>query len=213
MGPPNKIWYHYVPRRTGAVPKELPKEYRGIVQTDAYAGDNFVFMPDRAKSIACPAHVRRKFIESVYTIGNTLAELHVGTRTSIQEDIHHYIPRYAETRLRILGKVSAHLFRNPSSCESFSFSSFNARPFPLTVSDCPGHEKLQSPIRGSTLYTSILKINRPLRTRELQLLTTHKMQSTKPSCLDSLLCIRIFLIIDSSLLTTSSGDFKPVCHR
>lgn len=75
LGPPNKIWYHYAPGRAGATPKELLKEYRGIVQTDAYAGYNPVFMPDGAKRIACLAHVRRKFIEIEKSAGKVAADI------------------------------------------------------------------------------------------------------------------------------------------
>lgn len=75
LGPPNKIWYHYAPGRAGAIPKELLKEYRGVVQTDAYAGYNPVFMPDGAKRIACLAHVRRKFIEIEKSAGKVAADI------------------------------------------------------------------------------------------------------------------------------------------
>jgi transposase len=75
LGPPNKIWYHYAPGRAGDIPKELLKEYRGVVQTDAYAGYNPVFVPDGVKRIACLAHVRRKFIEVEKTAGKVVADI------------------------------------------------------------------------------------------------------------------------------------------
>lgn len=63
LGPPNLVWFHYAPSRAGEVPKEILKDFKGTVQTDAYAGYNPVFIPDSCQRIACLAHVRRKFIE------------------------------------------------------------------------------------------------------------------------------------------------------
>ena len=61
--PPKVVWFHYSPSRSGKVPTELLEGYRGVVQTDAYAGYNEVFLPDTVHRLACLAHIRRKFIE------------------------------------------------------------------------------------------------------------------------------------------------------
>jgi len=63
-GPPKLIWYHYAESRSGDVPKELLKDYRGVSQTDDYAGYNKVFVPEGCVRLACMAHIRRNFIEA-----------------------------------------------------------------------------------------------------------------------------------------------------
>lgn len=64
LGPPNKVLFHYAESRAGAVPLELFKDFRGRLQTDAYAGYNTVLIPEQCERIACMAHIRRKFIDS-----------------------------------------------------------------------------------------------------------------------------------------------------
>ena len=66
-GPPNLIFFHYAESRSGEVPKEILKDYQGIIQTDCYAGYNPVLVPNKCQRIACLAHVRRKFVETVQT--------------------------------------------------------------------------------------------------------------------------------------------------
>ena len=63
LGPPNLVWFHYASSRAGEVPKQILKDFSGILQTDAYAGYNTVLLPNKCIRIACLAHVRRKFIE------------------------------------------------------------------------------------------------------------------------------------------------------
>ncbi len=64
LGPPNRVLFHYAESRAGEVPRELLKDFKGRLQTDAYAGYNPVFLPDACERIACLAHIRRKFIEA-----------------------------------------------------------------------------------------------------------------------------------------------------
>jgi len=64
LGPPNRVFFHYAESRAGEVPRELLKDFKGRLQTDAYAGYNPVFLPDACERIACMAHIRRKFIEA-----------------------------------------------------------------------------------------------------------------------------------------------------
>lgn len=63
-GPPNIVYYHYAPSRAGEVPKELLKDFTGVLQTDAYAGYNPVYVPDRCRRLACLAHIRRKLLDN-----------------------------------------------------------------------------------------------------------------------------------------------------
>jgi len=67
LGPPNKVLFHYAESRAGAVPLALFKDFRGRLQTDAYAGYNPVLIPEQCERIACMAHIRRKFIEAQAT--------------------------------------------------------------------------------------------------------------------------------------------------
>jgi transposase len=69
-GPPRSILYHYAEGRSGDVPKEILDGYRGVVQTDAYAGYNEVFVPEGCVRLACLAHIRRKFIECQPSAGH-----------------------------------------------------------------------------------------------------------------------------------------------
>lgn len=59
--------YHYSPNRDGAHPERHLARYRGLMQADAYAGFNGLYMAGRTPGpiieAACWAHGRRKFFE------------------------------------------------------------------------------------------------------------------------------------------------------
>jgi transposase len=61
-GPPGFI-FQYHPTRSGEVPKEFLGKYNGCVQTDGYAGYDFLDNNPDITHIGCWAHVRRKFFE------------------------------------------------------------------------------------------------------------------------------------------------------
>jgi transposase len=63
-GPPGKtgLIFQYHPTRSGEVPKAFLGEYKGCVQTDGYAGYDFIESSDMTH-VGCWAHVRRKFFE------------------------------------------------------------------------------------------------------------------------------------------------------
>jgi transposase len=63
-GPPGKtgLIFQYHPTRSGDVPKAFLGEYKGCVQTDGYAGYDFLEGSGIIR-IGCWAHVRRKFFE------------------------------------------------------------------------------------------------------------------------------------------------------
>ena len=63
-GPPNMVYYHYAPSRASEVPKELLADFTGVLQTDAYAGYNPIYLPDKCYRLACLAHIRRKLLEA-----------------------------------------------------------------------------------------------------------------------------------------------------
>lgn len=62
--PPNLVWFHYSNSRSSEVAKEIFKEFKGAVLTDAYAGYNGVYIPENVTRLACWAHIRRRFIEA-----------------------------------------------------------------------------------------------------------------------------------------------------
>ena len=70
-GPPGKpgILYHYAPSRSAAVAKALLQDYAGVVQTDGYAGYDFLDLQPGTVHAGCLAHVRRKFDEAKKGLG------------------------------------------------------------------------------------------------------------------------------------------------
>src|SRR5690606_597438 len=61
---PNIVAYRYDPSRAGTVPKEIFKDSEATIQTDAYAGYNKVFLPNKCQRLPCMAHIRRKFLKA-----------------------------------------------------------------------------------------------------------------------------------------------------
>ena len=74
-GPPKILWYHYAEGRAGEIPKEILQGYKGVVQTDAYAGYNEVFVPEGCLRLACVAHIRRRFIEAQASAGSECSRI------------------------------------------------------------------------------------------------------------------------------------------
>jgi hypothetical protein len=62
--PPDLAFFEYHPSRASESAKEVLKDFKGVVQTDAYAGYNAVVLPEEVSRLACLAHIRRKFIEN-----------------------------------------------------------------------------------------------------------------------------------------------------
>jgi transposase len=65
-GPPGNpaLMYHYAPSRSGDVAASILKGYKGVVQTDGYAGYDFLESLPNITHIGCWAHARRKFMEA-----------------------------------------------------------------------------------------------------------------------------------------------------
>lgn len=66
-GPPDKpaVIYHYEPTRSGEVAKKFIKEFKGCVQTDGYAGYDFLDKLEDVIHAGCWAHARRKYMEAI----------------------------------------------------------------------------------------------------------------------------------------------------
>ena len=65
------ILFRYDQSRGGAVAKDLLKDYDGFVQTDGYAGYNFLNDHPKMTHFTCWAHVRRKFNDVIKASGST----------------------------------------------------------------------------------------------------------------------------------------------
>jgi len=55
------VWFAYSPDRQGIHPQTHLKDFKGILQADAYAGFNELYKGGGIQEAACWAHVRRKF--------------------------------------------------------------------------------------------------------------------------------------------------------
>jgi transposase len=66
-GPPDQaaLVYQYHPSRSGQVPRDYLKDYRGFVQTDGYSGYDALGLEPGIVHVGCWAHARRKFFEVV----------------------------------------------------------------------------------------------------------------------------------------------------
>jgi transposase len=72
-GPPGMTvcLYHYDPGRSGNVAATFLKGYQGVVQTDGYAGYDFLANWPEVEHAGCWAHARRKFMEAQKGLGKT----------------------------------------------------------------------------------------------------------------------------------------------
>ena len=64
-GPPEKptLIFQYHPTRSGQVPLDYLRDYKGYIQTDGYSGYNALGQKKGIIHVGCWAHARRKFIE------------------------------------------------------------------------------------------------------------------------------------------------------
>lgn len=57
------VWFRYSPNRQGIHPQTHLKDYRGILQADAFAGYDKIYATGRVIEAGCWAHARRKFYD------------------------------------------------------------------------------------------------------------------------------------------------------
>ena len=57
------VWFAYSPDRKGEHPQRHLREFRGILQADAYAGFNQLYQDGTIQEAPCLAHIRRKFYD------------------------------------------------------------------------------------------------------------------------------------------------------
>ena len=54
--PVNLVYFHYADSRAGEVPKAILSDFKGVLQTDLYAGYNQVYVPEHTSRAGCWAH-------------------------------------------------------------------------------------------------------------------------------------------------------------
>jgi transposase len=60
---PAAVWFAYTPDRKGIHPQTHLANFNGVLQADACAGFNALFVDGTVREAACWAHVRRKFYD------------------------------------------------------------------------------------------------------------------------------------------------------
>jgi transposase len=71
---PPCAWYQFTIDRKGEHPVTHLSGYKGWMHADGYSGFNGVFGSDKAREMACMAHVRRKFVDVHAAQGSAIAE-------------------------------------------------------------------------------------------------------------------------------------------
>jgi len=67
IGTGNEVVFDFTPTRSREGPTQFLGDYSGYVQADAYSGYDKLFEKGKAMEVACWAHARRKFYESIET--------------------------------------------------------------------------------------------------------------------------------------------------
>ncbi len=70
MGGMPGLYYHYAPSRSGKIAEAFLNDYQGYVQTDGYAGYNFLDSKSGISHCGCWVHVRRKFNDVIQASGS-----------------------------------------------------------------------------------------------------------------------------------------------
>ncbi|MEL6361731.1 MAG: IS66 family transposase [Pseudomonadota bacterium] len=71
---PPSVWYQFTVDRGGAHPVRHLSGYTGWVHADGYSGFNGLFGDEKAREMACMAHVRRKSVDVFASQGSAIAE-------------------------------------------------------------------------------------------------------------------------------------------
>ncbi len=66
-------WYRFTVDRKGEHPQGHLSGYKGWVHADGYAGFNGLFGENKAREMACMAHIRRKFVDVHASQGSSIA--------------------------------------------------------------------------------------------------------------------------------------------
>ena len=92
---PPAVWYRYSPDRKGEHPQAHLRDFRGILQADAYGGFAPLYATGEILEAACWAHARRKFYD-LYVVDRspiaTEALQRIGALYAIERDIRGRLP-------------------------------------------------------------------------------------------------------------------------
>lgn len=97
---PAAVWFAYSPNRQGVHPQLHLAGFKGILQADAYAGFNELFVDGSVREAACHAHARRKFYD-----------IHVKTPSETTQKALDYIGELYGIEASIRGKPAAERLR------------------------------------------------------------------------------------------------------
>lgn len=89
------VWFAYSPDRKGEHPQQHLRDFRGILQADAYAGYNALYESGLIQEAACWAHVRRRFYDLAQAHGSPIATEaveRIGALYAIEKDIRGCLP-------------------------------------------------------------------------------------------------------------------------
>jgi transposase len=92
---PPAVWFAYSPDRKAEHPANHLREFRGVLQADAYAGFNRLYEGGRIVEAACWAHVRRKFYDAFQAHASPIAEealKRIGQLYAIEDQIRGRSP-------------------------------------------------------------------------------------------------------------------------
>lgn len=92
---PPAVWFAYSPDRKAEHPANHLREFRGVLQADAYVGYNRLYEQGRIVEAACWAHVRRKFYDAYQAHASPIAEealKRIGELYAIEEQIRGRLP-------------------------------------------------------------------------------------------------------------------------
>lgn len=87
---PPAVWYRYSPDRKGEHPRSHLRDFRGILQADAYAGFAALYESEQIIEASCWAHARRKFYDIYVSDRSPLAAealQRIGALYGIEEKI------------------------------------------------------------------------------------------------------------------------------
>jgi transposase len=106
---PPAVLYEFTPDRKGEHPQRRLRDFRGILQADAYAGFNALYEGGRVVEAACWTHARRYFHDEALANGSPIAReaiLRMQPLFAIEAEIHGQPP---EVRLAVRQARSAPL--------------------------------------------------------------------------------------------------------
>lgn len=98
---PPAVFYEFTPDRKGEHPQRRLRDFRGILQADAYAGFNALYAGGRVVEAACWTHARRYFHDELVANGGPLAREAIERMQrlfAIEAEIHGQPP---EARLAV----------------------------------------------------------------------------------------------------------------